>query len=248
MATTPAGGAPTGIQRLLRRAAVDEAFRRRLLATPAAVAAADPELTPRERAVLAAVPRAQLAAMIDAVQPAAGIDRRAFARASSSVLLLGGVALTACPTLTCGGITPDIPPEDAGVQTDAGGPPTDGQTDAPTGIVIVTDSLPDAVVGKYYDEQLRIQGGGSNLAFVIDEGLLPDGLNLDYSLGIIFGTPTLVGRFDFVVRAYNLGQGSSTRALSITVVEPADAGVDDAAADDAAGPADGAATDGSADA
>jgi hypothetical protein len=241
MPTRPADGTPTGIQRLVRRAAVEEAFRRRLLAAPAAVAAADPELTPRERAVLAAVPRAQLAAMIDAVRPTAGIDRRAFVRASSSVLLLGGVALTACPTLTCGGIAPDIPPVDAGPRHDA--PPADGQPDGNAALVVLTDSLPGAVVGRYYNQQLRTQGGGSAFEFAVDVGVLPDGLKLDGSLGIIYGTPTLAGTFSFTVRVTSDDEQTAGRALSIDVTEPDDAGVDDAA-----GAADGAATDGPPDA
>ena len=242
MATPAAEGVPTGIQRLLRRAAVDEPFRRRLLESPAAVAAADAELTPRERAVLAAVPPAQLAAMIASVQPAPGIDRRAFVRASSSVLLLGGVALTACPTLTCGGINPDIPPTDGGARD--GGTPSDGRSDGNATLLFVTDSLPDAVVGRYYDEQLRIQGGGSTFIFSVDSGALPDGLSLDGSLGIIYGTPTLAGSFGFTVRVLSDDQQTVWRALAIGVNEP-DAGTGDAGTDDAAGSTDGATNDGS---
>jgi hypothetical protein len=227
MATDPYEGIPTGIQRLVRRAAVDEAFRRALLESPVAVAATDPELTPRERAVLAAVPPAQLAAMVAAVRPAAGVDRRAFVRASSSVLLLGGVALTACPTLTCGGIGPDVPPSDSGAGD--GGAPDDGPPDAAPGLVILTESLPSAVVGRYYNEQLRIQGPGDLFSYVIDAGLLPDGLGLDLSLGIIYGTPTRTGSFDFTVRVTADDQRTATRALAITVTSADDAGVDDAA-------------------
>jgi len=218
-------GAPTGIQRLLRRAAVDEAFRRRLLESPATVAAADPELTARERAVLAAVPPPQLAAMIASVQPRPGVDRRTFVRASSSVLLLGGVALGACPTLTCGGIGPDIPPADAG-PVDDGAPADDGQADAAGSLEVLTESLPDAIVGQYYNEQLRIRGTGSSFSYSLDAGLLPDGLSLDGSLGLVYGTPLLAGRFDFTVRVESDDLQTASRALAITVTEPVDGGTD----------------------
>jgi hypothetical protein len=88
---------PTGIQQLLRLAAIDEVFHRELLerrdelATVAAIA-----LTPSERAILRAVPAAQLRSMI-ANLPLPTPDRRGFLReaASSAVLVLGGAAVIA---------------------------------------------------------------------------------------------------------------------------------------------------------
>jgi hypothetical protein len=102
---------PTGLQRLLRLAAVDPAFARELAARRAAVAAAaGVELTPSERAILAAIPAAQLEAMIAGLPPPEE-DRRSFLRqtAASAVVLLGGAVLgPACPVK---GSRPDVPPE-----------------------------------------------------------------------------------------------------------------------------------------
>jgi hypothetical protein len=217
MATPPDSAIPTGIQRLVRRAAVDEAFRRELLDAPARVAAADPELTPRERAVLAAVPPAQLAAMIASVRPAVGVDRRAFVRASSSVLLLGGVALTACPTLTCGGIGPDIPPGDGGAG-DA--------LDALDAFAIVTTSLPDAVLGEWYQAMVRTRGSGAAVTFAITGQPLPAGLTIGEASGDIHGYPAQAGLFTFGVQATSSDQ-VATQALSITVTEAVDGGAGD---------------------
>jgi hypothetical protein len=108
---------PTGLQRLLRLASVDAGFRGELVARRAAVAAAaGVELTASERAILAAIPAAQLEAMIGGLSPPAP-DRRGFLReaAASAVVLLGGAALGACDRVTdrlmpgCGGAAPDIP-------------------------------------------------------------------------------------------------------------------------------------------
>jgi hypothetical protein len=107
---------PTGLPRLLRLAAVDEAFRGELLARRAAVAAAaGVTLTPSERAIVDAVPAAHLAAMIAGLPPPAP-DRREFlvrAAASAVLLLLGGASLgSGCErprrneALTEGGISP----------------------------------------------------------------------------------------------------------------------------------------------
>jgi hypothetical protein len=215
MATPPDSGIPTGIQRLVRRAAVDEAFRRELLDAPARVAAADPELTPRERAVLAAVPPAQLAAMIASVRPPVGVDRRAFVRAASSVLLLGGVALTACPTLTCGGIGPDVPPDDGGPADTAGA------------FAIVTSSLPDAQLGEWYQATVRTRDGTSPVAFTITAQSLAAGLTLGEASGEIHGYPTQAGLFGFDVQATSADQQVATRTLSISVAEAADGGPGD---------------------
>jgi hypothetical protein len=104
---------PTGIQQLLRLAAVDPAFRRELLERRGEVAdAAGLTLTQSERLVLRAVPPAQLSAMIDGLPPPAE-DRRTFLRetASSAVLLLGGAALAATEMSCIRGAKADVPPE-----------------------------------------------------------------------------------------------------------------------------------------
>lgn len=117
---------PTGIQRLLYLAAMDEPFRRVLCERRAGAAvAAGVELTASEAAILGAVTDAQLEAMIASIPPPP-VERRSFLRetAASAVLALGGAALSgACvtrgataevpaqkPGLPNAGATPDPPP------------------------------------------------------------------------------------------------------------------------------------------
>lgn len=93
--TVSAFPVPTGIQRLLRLAAVDPRFRDRLVEQRAQVAsAAGVELTVTETAVLAAIDARQLRDMIDRL-PAPAAARRDFLRqtAATAVVLLGGAAL-----------------------------------------------------------------------------------------------------------------------------------------------------------
>jgi hypothetical protein len=124
---------PTGIERLLRLAAVDQAFRQVLVERRGAAAeAAGFELTPNEGAILTAIPANQLVAMAESL-PAPAQPRRQFLQqaAASAVLALGGAALANCadcdPTRgirsdvpqrpehnemqETGGAAPDIPPE-----------------------------------------------------------------------------------------------------------------------------------------
>jgi len=86
---------PTGIQVLLRLAALDPAFRRQLTERRGDVAqAAGVELTPSERAILAAIPAAQLDQMAASMPPPPP-PRREFLRktAATAVVLLGGAAM-----------------------------------------------------------------------------------------------------------------------------------------------------------
>ena len=106
---------PTGIQRLLRLAAADEAFRAQLLEKRDAVAAAaGVELTATERAVLRAASEAQLDAMAKHL-PAPASPRREFFRqtAATAAALLAGPVLLACEGCGGGAIKgsrPDVPP------------------------------------------------------------------------------------------------------------------------------------------
>lgn len=86
---------PTGIQKLLRLASVDEKFLSRLVNRPDEVArAAGIELTKSEQAMLSVVSEEQLKAMARSLQPPEPA-RRKFLRiaAEAAVLALGGAAL-----------------------------------------------------------------------------------------------------------------------------------------------------------
>lgn len=106
---------PTGIEQLLRLAAVDDDFREVLIERRGdAAAAAGVVLTPNERAILGAIPETQIEAMAGRLPPPPP-QRRVFLRqaAASAVVALGGAALMSCeacsPTATLG-VQPDIPP------------------------------------------------------------------------------------------------------------------------------------------
>jgi hypothetical protein len=149
---------PTGIQRLLRLASVDEGFRRELcerrgeLADVAGIA-----LTGSERAVLAAIPAELLLDMASKL-PLPPEPRRDFLRrtAATAVVLLGGAALgesvSGCrsptpspatndpdrgprpeqrPMEAVGGAAPDVPPEPSPTRPNYPGPPTGIQPDLP---------------------------------------------------------------------------------------------------------------------
>lgn len=107
---------PTGIQRLLRMAALDGSFLAQLVERRAEVApAAGVELTATEVAILRAIPGEQLIAMAARMPPPAEPPRREFLRqsAATAVVLLGGAALAACDACSSPvivrGATADMP-------------------------------------------------------------------------------------------------------------------------------------------
>ncbi len=87
---------------------------------------------------------------------------------------------------------------------------------------ILTLSLPDSVLGNYYDAELDATNGVPALIWTLDSGTLPGGLTLDnYNVGLISGLITNFGLFHFTVRVTDAKGQSSTQALSINVRQTA---------------------------
>ena len=84
---------------------------------------------------------------------------------------------------------------------------------APT---ITTASLPGGVVGTAYNQTLAATGS-TPITWSIASGTLPTGLSLNASTGAITGTPSVVGTYNFTVKAANGTAPDATKALSITV-------------------------------
>lgn len=83
---------------------------------------------------------------------------------------------------------------------------------------VSTSSLPNAAVGAVYSQTLTASGGsGTYSSWTLTNGTLPPGLTL--SAGVISGTPTTVGFWDFTVRVTDSVGITMDRGLSITVEE-----------------------------
>ena len=84
---------------------------------------------------------------------------------------------------------------------------------------ITTTSLPDARRNVSYSQTVQATGGVTPYAWSLASGALPAGLTLNGSTGVISGTPTRKGTFNFVVRVRD-SQGvpaEDTQSLSIRV-------------------------------
>jgi uncharacterized protein (TIGR03437 family) len=77
-------------------------------------------------------------------------------------------------------------------------------------------TLPEGRVAKAYQQTLMATGGGT-FSFTVSEGALPPGLSLAAASGVLAGTPTSAGTFNFTIRATSSNTCSGTQAYSLTI-------------------------------
>ena len=89
----------------------------------------------------------------------------------------------------------------------------------PPPVALTTTTLPNAEVSIAYSATLAAMDGLEPYSFTISDGLLPDGLHLNGSTGVISGTPTAAGTATFTVEVTDSDDPETTDSfeLSITV-------------------------------
>jgi large repetitive protein len=75
------------------------------------------------------------------------------------------------------------------------------------------------VTGTAYSETIDAQGGVSPYTFTVISGTLPTSLSLS-SGGLISGTPTVAGTYDFTVQAKDTNGATGTTNFEITITTP----------------------------
>lgn len=87
-------------------------------------------------------------------------------------------------------------------------------------IAISTTTLPNPVYNQPYAGQaLSATGGSGALSFARTAGALPAGMSISSS-GVVSGTPTASGPFNFTVTATDPEGSTASRAFSITIAAP----------------------------
>ncbi|MGF6418916.1 outer membrane autotransporter protein [Stenotrophomonas sp. AN71] len=90
---------------------------------------------------------------------------------------------------------------------------------APT-IVVDPTTVPAATGGAAYAQTLTASGGNGTYSFSVTGGGLPSGITLS-SAGVLSGTPTVAGTFNFTVQATDGNNFTGSRAYSLVVNAPA---------------------------
>jgi hypothetical protein len=85
---------------------------------------------------------------------------------------------------------------------------------------ITTTSLPNGVVGRAYAATIATTDGVDPLEFSISAGSLPNSLSIGATTGVINGTPSLAGTFNFTVRVKDAQNFIVTREYAVTIAPP----------------------------
>jgi hypothetical protein len=87
---------------------------------------------------------------------------------------------------------------------------------------ITTSSVPNGTFGSAYNQTVQATGGTGEISWSLSAGSLPPGLNpINPSTGLISGTPSAAGTFNFTVRATDTIPQFDDQPLSITIGLPA---------------------------
>ena len=74
-------------------------------------------------------------------------------------------------------------------------------------------------VGVSYAQSNTASGGSGGYTFSISSGRLPDGLTLSSSIGLVSGTPTTAGSFDYTVKVTDSSGATATQTLDGTIIQ-----------------------------
>jgi hypothetical protein len=85
---------------------------------------------------------------------------------------------------------------------------------------ISTTSLASVLNNSPYNQTLDATGGSVPYQWTISSGNLPTGLSLNLNTGVISGTATVAGKFDFVVQVADAGNRMDIKTLSIDIQAP----------------------------
>jgi len=96
-------------------------------------------------------------------------------------------------------------------------------------ISIIKTALDTGIVGEIYSDTLQAQGGSPPYIWKIVDNVLPAGLNLDDSTGVICGIPIISGSYNFTVKVTDSHPQPyfTTQQLSLIIITPVSVNVNE---------------------
>lgn len=88
------------------------------------------------------------------------------------------------------------------------------------GITILPASLPGGVTNASYSQALSASGGNAPYTWIVSAGVLPGGLSLNSTTGLISGLPSTTGTFTWTVRAIDSQSKDGFRTYTVTITSP----------------------------
>jgi poly(3-hydroxybutyrate) depolymerase len=83
-------------------------------------------------------------------------------------------------------------------------------------IILSPASLPSGTLGSSYSQMIAASPAGGNYTYAVSSGALPGGLTLSAN-GLLSGTPTANGTFNFTVRATSSSGCTGSRSYSVRI-------------------------------
>ena len=87
----------------------------------------------------------------------------------------------------------------------------------PSALILKTDSLPDGAEGSVYSALISAEGGTAPYTWSVSSGTLPSGLSINPATGVISGTPSSAGTFNFTVRIEDNGSPKQTASMQFSI-------------------------------
>jgi uncharacterized protein (TIGR03437 family) len=85
-------------------------------------------------------------------------------------------------------------------------------------LCFLASTLPNGAVNSFYRQSLVVTGGTLPLAFSISGGSLPTGVTIDPKSGLLSGTPTVAGEFDFTVQVKDNAGNIATQSFAVNIL------------------------------
>ncbi len=89
---------------------------------------------------------------------------------------------------------------------------------APTTLSITSATLPSGTNGSGYSNALQAAGGTTPYTWSVTSGSLPSGLSLGVTTGILSGTPTASGTFNFTATVTDAASPAQTKSAQVSLV------------------------------